>query len=176
MASQLEKLETALDDSLNKKAPKLPEDTRKSLAGVMWVLALVGGVAQLYMAWRLWDWGRYADKALDALNSFAAAYGVETAGKDLGLMFYVGLVTLAVSGALLLLAAPSLKAMKKAGWNLVFYSLLVNVLYGVISLFIDTYGGFGNLLGALVGSLIGAYLLFQVRERFMKSHAHHQAQ
>lgn len=172
---QLDKLETTLDDSLNKKAPKLPEETRKSLAGMLWVLALIGGVAQLYMAWRLWDWGHYADQALDAYNSIAAAYGVETSGTDLGLMFYLGLVTLAVSGALLLLAAPGLKAMKKAGWNLVFYSLLVNVLYGVISLFIDTYGGFGNLFGSLVGSLIGAYLLFQVRGHFMKSPAHHTA-
>ena len=159
--TQLDKLETTLDDSLNKKAPfKLPESSRKSLAGALWWLALVGGLAQLYLAWRLWsDWHR-VDQLVDYANSIA---------DDLGPFFYLVLITLAVSGALLLLAAPSLKAMKKAGWNLIFYSLLVNVAYGVVSLFSD-YGGFSNLFGALLGSLVGAYLLFQVRDHFMKSH------
>lgn len=173
--ARLDKLELQLDETLNKKAPfKLPEDARKTLAGALWWLALIGGVLQLYLAWRLWDAWHIVDRAVDVLNTYAAAFGVERTDAGLGFTFYLGLIILLVSGALLLLAAPGLKAMKKNGWDLVFYSLLINVAYGVVILF-TKYGGFGDFLGALVGSLIGAYLLFQVREHFMKSSAHHKA-
>ncbi|HEY5806211.1 MAG TPA: hypothetical protein VIS56_02375 [Candidatus Saccharimonadales bacterium] len=33
------------------------------------------------------------------------------------------------------------------------------------------YGGFGDMVGALIGSAIGVYLLFQVRGQFMRSRA-----
>lgn len=173
--SQLEKLETTLDESLNKKAPiKLPESGRKTLAGALWWLALIGGLAQLWAAWNLWDYWHKVDEPFNYTNALAEAYGMGNTTDVLGFSFYLVLITLVVSGALLLLAAPALKAMKKSGWNLVFYSVLVNVLYGLFSMFTD-YGNFGNLLGALIGSLIGAYLLFQVRDHFVKSHAHHHA-
>jgi hypothetical protein len=169
--SQLGKLEAILDERLNKKAPvKLSEGNRKSLAGAMWWLALIAGVLQLYLAWRLWDTWRLVEKLSDYLGSYAAVYGTDVDTGGLGFLFYLSLVTLLASGALLLLAAPGLKAMKKAGWNFVFYSLLVNLLYGVVVLVSD-YGDFGNLLGAALGSLVGAYLLFQIRDRFVKSHA-----
>jgi len=174
--SQLEKLETTLDDVLNKNAPvKLPENGRKTLAGALWWLALIGGVAQMYFAWAFWrDWHR-VDEALGTLNSLARAYGVDTGSTDLGLFFYLSIAVLALSGALLLLATPGLKAMKKAGWDLLFYGLLVNLVYGVVVVFTD-YGTLGDLFGAALGSLIGAYLLFQVRSQFMKSHvASHKA-
>lgn len=167
--TQLDKLELQLDETLNKKAPvKLPESSRKTLADAMWWLALIGGLFQLYWAWWLWDKWHVVERAADVLNSYAEAFGVRGADVGLGFSFYLVLVSLLLSGALLLLAAPGLKAKKKAGWNLVFYSLLVNLVYGVIVMFTD-YGGFSNLLGALVGSVIGAFLLFQVREYFMKS-------
>lgn len=172
--AQLDKLEASLDEALNKKAPvKIPENGRKSLAGAMWWLALIGGIAQLYVAWQLWDHWRDYDKVVDAVNSYTALYGVQTADADLGVMFYLSIITLAVSGALLLLASPGLKAMKKAGWNLVFYSLLVNLAYGLFVSFSD-YGNLGNLFGAVLGSLVGAYLLFQVRDHFTKSHVPHK--
>lgn len=171
MASQLEKLETTLDDALNKKAPfKIPENGRKTLAGALWWLALIFGLLQLWAAWGLWRVAHWADQWVDYANSISAAYGLDTVANDLGLFYYLALVVVAVTGVMALLAAPGLKAMKKAGWNLLFYSLLVNVVYSVLVLFAD-YGGFGDMLGALVGSLIGAYLLFQVRDQFMKSHA-----
>ena len=174
--SQLEKLETTLDDVLNKKAPvKIPENGRKTLAGALWWLALIGGVAQLYFAWVFWrDWHR-VDEALGALNSWARAYGVDTGVADLGFFFYLSIAVLAFSGVLLLMASTGLKAMKKSGWDLLFYGLLVNLVYGIVVAFTD-YGTLGDLFGALLGSLIGAYLLFQVRGHFMKSHvATHKA-
>lgn len=152
--------------SCSTKAPvKLPENARKTLAGAMWWLAGIAGLLQVYTAWKLWDDWRIIDQWADVVNSYARAFGVDTSVGELGLSFYLSLAVLAVSGALLLLAVPVLKVFKKAGWNLVFYSLLVNLAYGVIIAF-TAYGTLGDLFGAALGSLVGAYLLFQVRSHF----------
>ena len=169
--AQLDKLETTLDDMLNKKAPfKIPEDGRKTLAGALWWLALIFGVLQLWSAWALWNVAHIADPLVDYANSISAAYGVGPVVNSLGFFYYLALAVIAAVGIVSLLAAPGLKAMKKSGWNLLFYAMLVNVAYGVVILF-EHYGGFGDMLAAFVSSLIGAYLLFQVRSQFMKSHA-----
>ncbi len=46
-----------------------------------------------------------------------------------------------------------------------FYAFLVNVIYGIFILFTD-YGGLGSLIGAVIGSAIGLYLLFQIRGNY----------
>ena len=167
--TQLEKLETVLDDNLNKKAPlKLSEANRKSLAGAMWWLALVAGVLQVWLAWSFWHIAHIVNAIVDTTNSISMAYANSMVVNHLGFFYYLTLITIAVSAVLMLLAAPNLKAMHKQGWNLLFYSLLVNVVFGVLRLF-SGYGNIIDLLGALVGSVIGAYLLFQVRDYFMKS-------
>lgn len=169
--TQLEKLETTLDDAFNKKAPfKIPENGRKSLAGALWWLALIFGVLQLWGAWALWRAAHLVNALVDYANSISAVYGGDTGVNNLGFMYYLALLVLVVTAVISLLAAPGLKAMKKAGWNLLFYSMLINVAYGVVVLF-ASYGGFGNMVAALISSVIGAYLLFQVRSQFMKSHA-----
>jgi len=168
--AKLDKLETTLDDVLNKNAPfKVPESGRKSLAHNMWWLALVFGVLELWAAWALWHAAHLVDQLVDYTNSLYSAYGVAPVDHNLGPVYYLAFGMLLVTAVLALLAAPHLKAMKKAGWNLMFYSILINVVYAVVVLFAD-YGGFGNMLAALVGSVVGAYLLFQVRDQFMKNH------
>ena len=142
--AQLDKLETTLDDMLNKKAPfKIPEDGRKTLAGALWWLALIFGVLQLWSAWALWNVAHIADPLVDYANSISAAYGVGPVVNSLGFFYYLALAVIAAVGIVSLLAAPGLKAMKKSGWNLLFYAMLVNVAYGVVILF-EHYGGFGG--------------------------------
>lgn len=165
---QLDKLETALNEVFNKKAPvKIPPEGRKSLAGALWWLALGFGLLELWAVWGLWNLG-HLDKYMDYANSLSAAYGGGEVAVSLGFFYYVALLVAGASAVLSLLAAPGLKAMRKAGWNLLFYSLLLNAAYGVVALF-STYGGVSDLLWALLSSAIGAYLLFQVRDNFMKS-------
>jgi hypothetical protein len=172
--TQLEKLETTLDDALNKNAPfKIPANGRKSLAEAMWWLALIGGVLQLWLAWGFWHVGHLVDRLIGYTNALSSYYGGDVVSNHLGLFYYLTLVVVLISAVLLLVATPSLKAMRKQGWNLVFYSTLVNVAYGVVRMFTD-YGGFGDLIGAIIGSIIGAYLLFQVRDHFMKSSMAHR--
>jgi hypothetical protein len=54
-------------------------------------------------------------------------------------------------------ALPGLFARKMSGWRLLFYSQIVSVVGSLLSY---------NILGALVGGLIGMYLLFQIRMKY----------
>ena len=66
-------------------------------------------------------------------------------------------------------AFSGLKARKKSGWNLLYYALLLNLAYGIVMAFTN-YGGFSYLIGAVIGSAIGLYLLFQIRSSYLGGH------
>lgn len=167
---QLDKLETVLDENLNKKAPfKVPVGARKAIANNLWWIVLILGLLQLWAAWDLWSLGRTVDDFVNYANSVARAYGGEGVS-ELGFFYYLSLLVLAVDAVILLLAAPALKEMRKTGWTLLFYSLLINVVYGIFRMFAGHGGGFDDFLWAAVTSVIGAYLLFQVRDHFLGKH------
>ncbi len=69
----------------------------------------------------------------------------------------VGMVLALVASVFTLMAYPGLKNRKVAGWNWSFYSQLVSVVSSVVAL---------NLVGAVVGALIGFYLLFQIKSYY----------
>jgi len=165
--TQVDKLEALLDESLRKKAPyQMPESSRKTLAGALWWLTLVFGVLQLWAAWALWHAGHYVDSLAEYSNALANQYGIYTASTPhLGMMYYVTLLFVALSAALLLLAAPGLKAMHLSGWKILFYSLLANALYGLFNVFSD-YGSPQDLVFTAISTVLGLYLLFQVRDYF----------
>lgn len=56
------------------------------------------------------------------------------------------------------LALPGLFARKMSGWKLIFYAQLVGIVFSLLS---------GSILGALIGGLIGLYILFQVRPLYV---------
>lgn len=179
----LAKLEATLDEALNKKAPiKLPPNGSKTLAEMLWVVALVLGVLQLLAAYWLWDAGHRIDTIADYANRISSYYGgAPVATEGLGLFYYLSLITMAGVGVMLLIASPALKVMKKDGWNLLFYAVLVEVVAAIFLLF-TRYGGFGDFLWAALSALLGAYLLFQVRDHFAgkktlehKTAVHHES-
>lgn len=133
---------------------RLPVRARKGLGKALWVLALVFGVM---MFWSMLD--RLALRMLDYGFAGGAAPG------EFGFFYYLSLVLLAMAAALLLVSAPALKAGERKGWRLVFYGLLANVGYGVVSLFTGI-GGLAIMLWALAVSVAAAYFLFQVRSQF----------
>lgn len=161
----LEKLETSLADVFDKSVPKMPQNARKSLAKAMWIIALVFGVLQLWLAYDFWRLGHAIDRGLDYLNTTLSPYYGDTVG-GLGVIYYASLLFLAIDAVILLLATPGLKAFKKTGWNLLFYGLIINVVYGVVRIFSDIGGGASAFFGVLISTAIGAYLLFQIRSEF----------
>jgi hypothetical protein len=173
----LQKLEEKLDEVLNKKAPvKMPESARKTLAGSFWWIALILGILQLWAAWTLWHLAHYYDdainKAVDAVNAY---YGYTIVDNDLNFFYYAALAVLIVDAIILLMATPGLKAHKKTGWTLLFYSLLLNALYGIVRIFSDVGGGFGTFIWVLIVTTVTAYFVFQVRDYFTGVKAHHEA-
>lgn len=82
----------------------------------------------------------------------------------LGITSIVILITMVlglISTALLLLAFKPLQKLHKAGWNYVFYSLIVTAISSIIAIGF-TFSGWSN----IVGTLVGMYLLFEVREKY----------
>ncbi|HSX17659.1 MAG TPA: hypothetical protein VLH86_06195 [Patescibacteria group bacterium] len=168
----LDKLETSLDEMFDKKAPvKIPADGRKGLAHALWWIALVVGLLQLWSAITLWQWGHATDNLINAVNYYTGGVYV----RHLGMFYYLSLLSMATVAVLMLLASPQLKAMKKGGWDLLFYGVIVEAVAAVLQLF-TSGAGFVNFFASAVGTVIGAFLLFQVREHFIMSHpADHKA-
>ena len=79
------------------------------------------------------------------------------AGVRLGLMYYVSMTFLGLTLLLRLLSIPGLFAKTKAGWRMLYYSTLLNLVYAIFSY---------NLFSGLIGIIIGFYFLFQVREYY----------
>ncbi|HSX28747.1 MAG TPA: hypothetical protein VLF60_04850 [Candidatus Saccharimonadales bacterium] len=144
--------------------PPLPKNAKETLVKIWPALALIFGLLQLFAAWGLWHLGHTTNQLADYANQLAQAYGVQPTVHHLGLFYWIGLLTLAADGLILLAAYPGLKAKTKAGWNMLLLSALVNLAYGIFIVFDDNYGGFGKLISSLIGSAIGFYLIFQVRD------------
>ncbi len=173
MLDKLKPIEDKLAEVF-KGLPQLSDSAKKSLAGAMEWVALVFGILQALSVWWLWDAGQKANTVIDFANSLTRAVGGTDVAPKLGLMFYLSLAALAASAVTLLMAYPGLKAGKKVGWNWLFLGVLVNLVYGVFSIFVDKAygGGFGDFLMAAVGTAVGFWILFQVREYFG---GHHKA-
>lgn len=148
------------------KTPKMSESARKSLAGALWWLALIFGVLQLWAAWALWRLSDYIEplnRAADYVNEY---FGRTVVDNSLNFFFYLAVVMVVIEAVILLLAVPGLKAFKKIGWNLLFISVLLNVVYGFVRMFSDVGGGLWAFLWGLILSAVVGYFLFQVRDNF----------
>jgi hypothetical protein len=68
------------------------------------------------------------------------------------------------------MAYPALVKRERRGWDLLFLGSLLNVLYSVVTIFINGRG-MGSFLSGLIGSALAFYLLFQVREKYGRTAA-----
>lgn len=162
-------LEEKLNKALVKDAPfQLPENAKKTIVQYLPILNLILGLITLWAAYTLWHWAHLANSVIDYANSLSAVYGggkIATTSR-LSVTVWIGLIVLAVEAVLYIMAYPGLKAHKKAGWNLLFYAALVNAVYSVVVAFTN-YGGAGNIVSGLIGTVIGLYFLFQIRSYYM---------
>jgi hypothetical protein len=168
--SALQSLENQLEDIFVKKAPPLSPGGKKAIIEYLPWINLFLGLVALYTAYALWHWAHVANKLIDYANSLASAYGVQhVAGTRMSFMVWVSLAVLFAQAAIYIVAFPALRERRKSGWDLLFYAMLLNIVYGVVVLFSD-YGA-GNLVGSLIGSAIGLYFLFQIRSGYVKTPA-----
>lgn len=167
----MQDVENKLDELFVKKAPALPEGFKEWLVKYLPWINLVLGLFSLYSVYVIWHWAHYANNLINYANEISAAYGgTQIAADRLSVGIWIGLVFLTIETLLYIVAFPATRARKKSGWNLLFYALIVNVLYGVVMLF-TSYGGFGTLLGSLIGTAIGLYILFQIRAKYLHEKA-----
>lgn len=166
LSGPLAPLEKKLDEVLNNKAPfQIPKKGREAIVKYSPWIGLVVGALGLLAALTLWNAGHRVNQLVDFANQISATYGGHVATTHLGLSFWLSLILLILTSVVAIVAFPVLKARKKTGWNLLFYSSLLNFAYGLVSLFYDG-GGFGNLVSSLVSTTIGLYILFQIRSYY----------
>lgn len=138
-------LEKELEPIFLGKFPSFPDNVKDAIVQfgpyVMLVLAIIGLLG-----------------LLTAFGIGGAAIGVGLAAYGGGFNFYVGIAFAALTMVLYLMAFSPLKARKRAGWNLIYYALLLSLVGNLLQF---------NILGAIIGAVIGFWVLFQVREKYV---------
>ena len=160
--SALAQLETTLAN-IFKPAPNLPKNVREALAKAWPWVTLVCAILQLLGAWALWGLLTAADR----MSDYAFYYTRDTYSFSSGekMIVYAAAALLVVEGVLLLMAFSELQKRSARGWRLVFLVAVLNVLYSITVLLIRDRG-FGSFFLNGIASVIGFYLLFQLKPLF----------
>ncbi|WP_373511685.1 hypothetical protein [Persicitalea sp.] len=88
--------------------------------------------------------------------AFVGAIGVNAYGSSW--KFYLGIIGGAIAAVLYLMAFSPLRANKKKGWDLLYYAFLLNMIIALLQF---------NILGLIIGFLIGGWILFQIRPKYV---------
>jgi hypothetical protein len=164
--SALDSLELKLNDVFVKNAPVLPAGLKQFIVKYLPYINLILGILSLLAVAGLWNAAHSVNVLVDYANNLDAVYGGQKiTANHLTLTVWLALGVLVAEALLYIAAFPGTKARKKSGWNLLYYALLVNVVYGIVIAF-TSYGGFGSLVGSLISSAFGAYFLFQIRASY----------
>jgi hypothetical protein len=162
----VKQLETTIG-GLFKDLPALPASAKESLVKIWPWLALVFGLLQAFAAYALWQLTRVVDRFSNLANEISLYYTGETVGLSAfdKSVIYIGILVLLVDAVILLMAFPELQKRTRRGWDLLFLGSLINLGYAIVSIFIDGRG-MGTFISSLIGSAIGFYLLFQIRDHY----------
>jgi hypothetical protein len=128
-----------------KQLPSLPPNGVNALVSITPWLALIFGILGVLGA--ISAFGILSFLApLAVLPNASPSYG-------LGMVTTIGWLA---SSVMMLLAFPGLKAGKANGWNMLFWSEVVNAVTSVV----------GISIGSVVGAAIAFYLLFQIKPKY----------
>ncbi|MEK7603312.1 MAG: hypothetical protein AAB459_03660 [Patescibacteria group bacterium] len=157
-------------ESIFKGAPKIPENGRKSIVEIMPWIALVFGILQLLAAWALYGLTKVAVGYIELADQISRAYGGSGVGLSSGekTFIYVGIILVLIDAVILLMAFPKLQQKLKSGWDLLFLASLLNVVYAVASIFMNGRG-IGSFILSLIGSAIGFWILYQIKDHYKSS-------
>lgn len=143
----LVKLESVLNEYLVKKAPALPKNVKDVLVAIAPWFTIIGILFAVPAILAIFGLGAM-------MSSLPGAYGQYG---QYGFMYMVSIAFLVVSVVLQAMAVPGLLAKQRKGWEFVFYGTLVSAASNLVSM---------NIGGLVIGTLIGMYFLFQVREYY----------
>jgi lysylphosphatidylglycerol synthetase-like protein (DUF2156 family) len=145
----MDKFISTLDEYFGKKAPQLPKGVKDFIVKVAPYLAILGIIL-------------YCFGLLSVLTFLSPGYRAMM-GAYAGIIpmtnVYIALAISTVVAVLYAIAIPGLLKRKKSAWNLVFYSQIISIIGSLINF---------NLVGLILGVLIGFYVLFQVRSYYTK--------
>ena len=139
----VKQLDKVLEDFF-KQLPPLPANAVSAIFKITPWLALIFGILGVLGAIS-------AFSLFSVLTPFAMMGGANNWG--LGIVASIGWL---VSSIMMLLAFPGLKAGKMGGWNLLFWSELVNIVTSII----------GISIGSVIGAAIALYLLYQIKPKY----------
>ncbi len=125
---------------------QLPAWFSKIIARWSWLIIGFVIIVQPWVGWGYWD-------------------EVHTAIVDPNFFFYLAFTVSGFEVFLQLLALSDLARLKRRGWELLYCSAFLNILYGVVRIF-SSEGSIGPLFGMIVLSAIFFYVLFQIRPEF----------
>lgn len=149
---------------INKSLPSIPENGRKVLAEWLWVIAIAGVIFGVLGILTVLGVGTFGSVVLTGLGA-----GLDAAAMWSAILF--GVIGMAVVVLLEVMAINPLKRREYKGWQLMLAAIVLQFIFNILqSVFINNFGG---IFGALLGFAIGAYLLMQVRDHFVKA-AHHK--
>lgn len=147
----LNQLEGFLDEYMVKKAPfALPAGAKEFIVKVAPYLIIIFAILAVP-----------AILAALGLSAFLTPFAM-MGGYGLGYGWGYGvIISLAVSVIVLvmeIMAVPGLFKRTKGAWRLVFYASIVSLIGGILSI----HGA----IGAIIGAIIGWYILFQVKDLY----------
>lgn len=131
------------------KAPHLPQGWVKILTDIAPWLSLICGVFGVI--------GFLGILSAGSMLSSVDYLGVMGGGSYRTLFYVTGIFGL-ISGVLYLLAFNPLRKMEKKGWDYMFYALILSVISTIVTIIIV-----GSGISSVVGVILGAYILFEVR-------------
>ncbi len=150
MKSALGKLEDMLDLYLVEKAPfSLPSNVKEiivSFAPWITLIGLIIAIPGILLAFGL---GAIVAPITGFMGpAYAAQYSM---------MYLVSMVVLAITVVMEALAVPGLFKRSAKGWRLIYYAALLGAISSIVG---------GNLIGGIIGAVIGLYFVFQVKSYY----------
>ncbi len=140
-----------------KPLPHLPAGFGKWLVVNAWWLVLIGVIAS---AWMIIS----AFTLLSTINSAVVPgfYGLVAQYNPNAITgLWISIIGIAVVLVLEAMAISPLKAQKKRGWELLFMASLLMFAVNIVEAIVTSDGG--SLIGSVIGTAIGLYLLFEFR-------------
>ena len=144
----LAQLETTLELYFVKKAPALPTNIKEIIVKIAPYLTIISLVLTIPAILVLFGLGSVATM-LAPMGGVQTVTGLPT--------MWLGIVLLIPVVILEAMAIPGLFARKATGWRFMYWAQLVGVVSNLASL---------NIMGAIIGAIIGFYFLFQIKSHY----------